>query len=47
MWSGSSGDKLVWKSSTSKKLDKIIKELKEINGTLKAMASKEMNFNYV
>ncbi len=29
------------------KLDLIIKELKEINGALKAMASKEMNFNYV
>ena len=29
------------------KLDLIIKELKEINGTLKAIASKEMDFNYV
>ena len=29
------------------KLDLIIKELKEINGSLKAMASKEMDFNYV
>ncbi len=29
------------------KLDLVIKELKVMNGSLKAIASKEMDFNYV